>query len=159
MDDVHLLLVSITTKHPTECPGLGKDQKPMIGRSEIYLMCERKPALKCPGCQDFIGATQSGSVWVTNLLILWKSPIPAFSSPFAGIFVLTNHKILSQGRCLPSIEFWTSDSFTHSASCTLVSINPSKLHYVLMVPTQPLEAAHQFGKLDLTHNTVYLQFC
>ena len=38
--------------------------------TEIYLMCERKPAQKYPGGQDFIGVTQSGSVWVTNLLIL-----------------------------------------------------------------------------------------
>ena len=70
MDDVRLLLVSITTKHPTECPWLGKVQKPVIRRSEIYLMFERKPAQKCPGGQDFIGATYSGFVWVTNLLIL-----------------------------------------------------------------------------------------
>lgn len=64
MDDVHLLLVSITTKNATEYPWLAKDQKPVIQ------MGERKPAQKCPGCQDLIEATQLGSVWVTNLLIL-----------------------------------------------------------------------------------------
>lgn len=121
---------------------------------EIYLMGERKPVQKCPGCQDLIGATQSGSLWITNLVILWKSAIPAFSSPFAGICVLTSHKIVSQVRCLPSIEFWTSDSLYILILALWFLLNPSKLHYLLMVPTQPFEAAHQFGKLDLAHNSI-----
>lgn len=61
MGGVYLLLVSITTKNATECRWLEKRSE-VSDETEIYPDgVKEKKVQKCPGSQDFTGATQSGS--------------------------------------------------------------------------------------------------